>query len=83
MMGPVLNGLISKEMGNKMTEEDKLKLIFSPSLSTKDEITDISGRGVGMDAVKKERERLGGSIRIESLLGKGTTFIFKIPTNLS
>lgn len=83
MIGPILNGLISKEMGNKMTEEDKLKLIFSPSLSTKDEITDISGRGVGMDAVIKEIERLGDSIRIESVLGKGTTFTFKIPTNAS
>ena len=51
---------------NKLSDNDAQDLIFMPNLSTKDEVTDISGRGVGMEAVREEVERLGGTIKVSS-----------------
>ena len=62
-----------------MEESEKLNLIFLPSLSTKEDITDISGRGVGMDAVKETILQLGGEIKVESVVSKGTKFQITIP----
>ncbi|MFK7826886.1 MAG: DUF427 domain-containing protein [Oligoflexales bacterium] len=59
--------------------EDKINLIFEPNLSSKDEVSELSGRGVGMDAVKDTMETMGGQISISSTPGKGSTFILTIP----
>ena len=79
----VKKGLISAEKVQGMSEEDKVALIFLPGLSTAAEVTDISGRGVGMDVVKTNLDRLGGKVEIRSELGKGTTFRIKLPLTLA
>ncbi|HCW92915.1 MAG TPA: hypothetical protein DHM44_04460, partial [Flexistipes sinusarabici] len=59
-----------------------MDLIFHPGFSTKADAGDVSGRGVGLDAVKKKIESLGGSIYVNSEKGKGTTFILNVPITL-
>ena len=61
------------------TDEEVIQHIFNPSFSTKSEITEISGRGVGLDAVKEAVEKLGGNVVVKSTVGKGTCFDFQIP----
>ena len=63
-----------------MSDEDKVNLIFLPNLSTADSVSDISGRGVGMDVVKSNIEKMGGDIRVSSILGTGTIFKITFPT---
>ena len=75
--------LINPDLIDKMSREEKLKLIFLPGLSTKDEITDLSGRGVGMDAVKSTIEELGGKIYIESEIDKGTKITIELPLSVA
>jgi chemotaxis protein histidine kinase CheA len=70
--------IFSKEKLDQMKEEDILNIIFLPSFSQKDNIDELSGRGVGMDVVKKNVERLGGEITVKSILGKGTEFLLII-----
>jgi two-component system chemotaxis sensor kinase CheA len=53
--------------------------VFEPQFSTRTEVTELSGRGVGLDAVKHEVEKIGGTVDLESTAGKGTTFIFRLP----
>ena len=72
------NGVIKDE---NMEEDEKLNLIFLPSLSTKEDITDISGRGVGMDVVKEIIIQMGGEIKVESVVSKGTKFQITIPAD--
>lgn len=79
----VSNGLISKEDASKLPEQDRLNLIFTPGLSTADTVTDISGRGVGMDIVKACMERLKGTVTIHTEMGIGTTFRLKLPLTLA
>ncbi|MBF0138867.1 MAG: chemotaxis protein CheA [Magnetococcales bacterium] len=67
----------------ELTEREGMELIFAPAVSTATEVTEISGRGVGMDVVKRDIEALRGTIEIESSLGKGTTITLRIPTTLS
>jgi two-component system chemotaxis sensor kinase CheA len=74
-------GLI--ESGVQMTEEEIFHLIFAPGFSTAEKITDISGRGVGMDVVRQHVESLRGRIEITSELGKGTTFRILLPLTLA
>lgn len=74
-------GLVSSD--EHLSEKEIYKLIFSPGLSTAKEITDLSGRGVGMDVVKKTIEELGGVIEIESKKGKGLLFTLRIPLTLA
>lgn len=62
-----------------LTAQQILMTVFEPQFSTRSEVTEISGRGVGLDAVKFEVEKLGGTVGIESTVGVGTTFIFKLP----
>ena len=64
-----------------LTDEEKLNLIFLPGFSTNDVATDISGRGVGMDVVKKNINTLGGNVIVKSVLGKGTSFIITLTTD--
>jgi two-component system chemotaxis sensor kinase CheA len=76
-------GLISAEKLEGMSAKDKTFLIFLPGLSTNTQVSDISGRGVGMDVVKTNLDRLGGKVEIVSILGKGTTFRIKLPLTLA
>lgn len=62
-----------------LSEHEIQQLVFLPGFSSKNEVTDISGRGVGLDAVKAEAETLGGNAWLESVLGKGTTFVIEVP----
>jgi len=79
----ISKGLLSEDDASKMNEEELISLIFLPGLSTKTVVTDISGRGVGMEIVKRDIERLGGSIRITSVPGKVTEFEIKLPLTLA
>ena len=76
-------GLISEERAQLMTESELINLIFLPGFSTAATVTNVSGRGVGMDVVKTNVERIGGAIEIESRLGRGTTFRIKVPLTLA
>ena len=79
----VEKGLITDEEANVMDERQSYNLVFLPGFSTKDAITDVSGRGVGMDVVKTNIQKLNGSIETKSALGKGTTFIISLPLTLA
>jgi two-component system chemotaxis sensor kinase CheA len=76
-------GLITPEKVRAMSEKDKTALIFLPGLSTAKQVTDISGRGVGMDVVKSNIDRLGGTVEIKSEIGKGSVFRIKMPLTLA
>src|ERR1700730_2769219 len=76
-------GLLTEEAANELSRADALRLIFRPGLSTKDEVSNISGRGVGMDAVRASLESVGGSIDVSSELGQGTSFKITVPLTLS
>jgi two-component system chemotaxis sensor kinase CheA len=76
-------GLITDEEANVMDERQSYNLVFLPGFSTKDAITDVSGRGVGMDVVKTNIQKLNGSIETKSALGKGTTFTISLPLTLA
>jgi two-component system chemotaxis sensor kinase CheA len=73
--------MIQSEEG--LTDQEIFKLIFLPGLSTAEKVTDVSGRGVGMDVVRQAVEKMRGKIEIESSLGKGTTFITRFPLTLA
>ncbi|MCL9781671.1 chemotaxis protein CheA [Vibrio sp. S4M6] len=68
---------------DEMSEKQVLGLIFAPGFSTAEEVTDVSGRGVGMDVVKRNIEELGGHIEVESELGKGSKFTISLPLTLA
>ncbi|MBK8962809.1 MAG: chemotaxis protein CheA [Candidatus Competibacteraceae bacterium] len=76
-------GLITQERAAVMSDQDIRRLIFLPGFSTAEKITNISGRGVGMDVVKTNIEKIGGVIDLESELGRGTTFKIRIPLTLA
>lgn len=76
-------GLITEEQIKSMTDKDKNNLIFLPGLSTAEQVSDVSGRGVGMDVVKSNLDRLGGQVDIESEEGKGTSIRIKLPLTLA
>jgi len=76
-------GLITDEEANTMDERQSFNLIFLPGFSTKDVASDVSGRGVGMDVVKTNIQKLNGSIEIKSSPGKGSTFIISLPLTLA
>lgn len=77
----IANGIV--EEGAEMSDQDIFKLVFHAGLSTAEKITDISGRGVGMDVVKKNVEALRGRIDIASTPGKGSTFSIRLPLTLA
>jgi two-component system chemotaxis sensor kinase CheA len=79
----VEKGLISDEEANTMDERQSLNLIFMPGFSTKSEVSDVSGRGVGMDVVRTNIQKLNGTIDIKSSAGKGTSFIISLPLTLA
>jgi len=79
----VQKGLLSSEEANALNEEQSLNLVFMPGFSTKDEISSVSGRGVGMDVVNTNIQKLNGSIEIRSVPGKGSMFIIYLPLTLA
>jgi len=79
----VEKSLITEAEANEMTSRDALNLIFIPGFSTAQKVTNISGRGVGMDVVKANITRLNGIIDIQSEIGVGTTFTIKLPLTLA
>ena len=76
-------GLISEEEANTLDERQSLNLIFLPGFSTKTQVSDVSGRGVGMDVVKTNIQKLNGAIEIRSEPGKGSVFIISLPLTLA
>ena len=76
-------GLLTSEIANTLDETQCLELIFLPGFSTKDEISSVSGRGVGMDVVKTNIQKLNGSIVIDSIPGKGSVFTISLPLTLA
>jgi two-component system chemotaxis sensor kinase CheA len=79
----VEKGIIQSSEFERMTDRDKLNLVFTPGFSTAAVTTDISGRGVGMDVVKTNVLKLGGTISINTKLGEGTTFSIKLPLTVA
>ena len=76
-------GLISADAANRLDTNQILHLVFLPGFSTKEEVSSVSGRGVGMDVVKTGIEKLNGRIEIESEMGVGTTFRISLPLTLA
>src|SRR5262249_24297125 len=79
----VAAGIVNAADEATLSEGDVLNLVFHPGLSTAEQITSISGRGVGMDVVKTVLERLKGATTIKSTPGRGTTFYLKVPLTLA
>ena len=79
----VRNALIKQEDAERLTEPDLLNLIFEPGLSTASEVTEVSGRGVGMDVVRTVLDRLKGTVNVTSVKGKGTSILLRVPLTLA
>ncbi|MDF1642825.1 MAG: chemotaxis protein CheA [Pseudomonadales bacterium] len=79
----VKKGLMDSDAADRLTDEECFNLIFAPGFSSKEEISDVSGRGVGMDVVKTKIAQLNGAIQIHSELGKGTRIEIKVPLTLA
>jgi len=79
----VKRGVMDKDAADRLSESDCYNLIFAPGFSTKTEISDVSGRGVGMDVVKTKISQLNGSINIYSTKGQGSKIVIKVPLTLA
>ncbi|TWT36063.1 Chemotaxis protein CheA [Posidoniimonas corsicana] len=79
----VSKGVITQEKADQMGDREAVRLIFAPGFSTAKEVTDVSGRGVGMDVVRTNIAKLGGTVDVESVLGKGTSIIVTLPLTLA
>tara|TARA_Y100001954_G_C15826551_1_gene612479 strand:+ start:4947 stop:8930 length:3984 start_codon:yes stop_codon:yes gene_type:complete len=77
----IKEGLITKQQAKKMNDQEKVSLIFLPNFSTKSVTTEVSGRGVGMDVVKKNLETIGAELTLNNTPGKGTEFIIELNNN--
>jgi len=75
-------GISSEENLDRLSDAEVINLIFAPGFSTASEVTDLSGRGVGMDAVRSAVERLGGQTNVQSLQGRGTTISLSLPSTI-
>ena len=76
-------GVITPEQGESMSEKDIINLLFHAGFSTAKQISDISGRGVGLDVVKSKIESLSGEVEVKSVLGEGSTWIIRLPLTLA
>ena len=76
-------GTITPEQAENMSDKELIDLLFRPSFSTAEKITDVSGRGVGLDVVKTKIEGLGGNIECKSVMGEGSSFIIRLPLTLA
>ena len=79
----ISKGVLDADAAARLSDTEAYNLIFAPGFSTKEEISDISGRGVGMDVVKTKITQLNGSVEIDSELGRGTTLEIKVPLTLA
>lgn len=79
----VEKGLYDQDAADRLTNTECYNLIFAPGFSTKDQISDVSGRGVGMDVVKTKISQLNGTLHVESEKGKGSRIIIKVPLTLA
>jgi two-component system chemotaxis sensor kinase CheA len=79
----IQKGLITAEQAARMADRELVNLIFAPGFSTADQVSNISGRGVGMDVVKTNIEKIGGTVDVNSVAGQGTTLKIKIPLTLA
>jgi len=82
-MKSVEKGVLDQESAERLSDQEAFNLIFHPGFSTKEEISDVSGRGVGMDVVKTKITQLNGSLTVESELGMGTKIYIKVPLTLA
>ena len=76
-------GTITPEQAESMTDKEIIEILFRPSFSTSEKITDVSGRGVGLDVVKSKIEGLGGDVECHSVVGEGSTFTIRLPLTLA
>ncbi len=76
-------GLINTQDANLMSDRDLIMLIFEPGFSTMDQVTAISGRGVGMDVVKRAIDSIGGMVQVDSMPGEGTIFTLSLPSSMA
>ncbi len=76
-------GTVTPEQALNMTDKEIIDLLFLPSFSTAKEVTDVSGRGVGLDVVKSKIETLGGEVEVKTKLGEGSTWIIRLPLTLA
>jgi two-component system chemotaxis sensor kinase CheA len=79
----VERGWLSEEQAAALSDDDALRLIFRPGFSTKEQVSEVSGRGVGMDVVKNALEQIGGTVDIQSTVGGGTTVTLRLPLTLA
>ncbi|MDE3078133.1 MAG: chemotaxis protein CheA, partial [Chloroflexota bacterium] len=79
----VRKGIVSQDVADRMDDRSATELVFAPGFSTAAATTDLSGRGVGMDIVRTNIEKLSGTVSIESAVGQGTTFVVKLPLTLA
>ena len=79
----VRKGLMTQEAAQGLSEDEAVSLIFAPGFSTNDQVTRVSGRGVGVDAVRARAEALGGNLRVENFPGHGTRFRIRLPLTLA
>jgi len=79
----VERGVLRKEELDELSPRDMLELIFMPAFSTRADVSDVSGRGVGLDVVKTNVQRLGGTVEVRTVLGTGTTFVITLPITLA
>ena len=79
----VEKGAITAEQAASMSDKEAVDLLFRPSFSTAEQVSDLSGRGVGLDVVKSKIEALGGDVEAKTVLGEGTTFIVRLPLTLA
>jgi len=77
------NGVVTAEQASRMSDQEICKLIFLPGLSTAEAVTNISGRGVGMDVVKTNIEKISGAIDLDTEVGRGTVFKIRVPLTLA
>ena len=79
----IANGLATEAAAAAMSDQQILQFIFRAGFSTAEKVTSVSGRGVGMDVVRTNIERIGGTVELNSVAGRGTTFLIKIPLTLA
>ena len=79
----ISRGTITAEQAESMTDKDIIDLLFLPSFSTAQKVSDVSGRGVGLDVVKSKIESLSGEVEVKTKLGEGSTFIIRLPLTLA
>ena len=77
----IQNGIVERDV--QLSDSEVFQLIFEPGFSTAEKVSDVSGRGVGMDVVRRNVQKLRGRIEIESVFGQGTTFLMRLPLTLA